>query len=151
MSPRYGKLTYLVIAGVVLLLVILWINTFAAAVFISFLFSAVAGSLASLSFMRNKLAGFTLALALTAILSFVAYCVSTIIIKRAEVTLDELNWLLALFFLCLLYATAATLVAYPLIASLLHRFLSYRFHHQHIPDHPHEQTGDSHLHHHHSG
>lgn len=151
MSPRYGQLTCLVIAGGALFLVILGINAFTAVVYIGFLFSAVAGSLVSLSFMRNKLAGFALALALTAILSFVAYCVSTIIIKRAEITLDELNWLLVLFLLCFLYATAATLVAYPLIASLLHRFLSYRFHHRHIPYHPHERTGGSRHHRHFGG
>jgi hypothetical protein len=149
MSSRYSQLIYLVIAAVALLPVMLWFSAFAAVIFISVIFSAIAGSLVSLSFMRNKLAGFTLALALTAILSFFAYCTATILIKRAEITLDELNWLLVLFFLFLLYATAATLVVYPLIASLLHRFLAYRFCHQHIPYHPHERTGDSH--HHHSG
>jgi tetrahydromethanopterin S-methyltransferase subunit C len=137
--------TYLVISAALLLPAILWFSRFAAAVFISFLIAAIGGSLVSLCVMRDKLVGFTLAVALTATLSFAAYLGLTMIIKGAEITVDELNRLLALFLICLLYAVAATLVAYPLIAALLHRFLAQRFHHLHIP--PHHFPDSPHHHH----
>lgn len=133
MTFRSGPVPYLAAAAALLLILVVRIHPFAAVVACSFGVCAAAGCLVSLGFMRNKLSGFALALALTGIFSFAAYLGATMAIKGATITADELNWLLVLFLGCLFYAAVATPIAYPLLATLLHRFLSHRFHHLRIP------------------